>query len=347
MEQTPALNTTARRLTIMNDPALLKPVYQVLLNGRDLSPIIQPRLVDLTVSLHRGNEADQLDIRLEDADGQLAIPEKGETVSIAMGWQGGLIVDQGDFIIDEIEHSGAPDVLTLRGRSADFREKLKIRRTRSFDKKTLQQIINEIAHAHQLETRIDDQLGQETIPHIDQTNESDLAFLTRLGQRLDAIATIKKNKILFFPKDAAVNARGEALTPLNLSRSDGDQHSYHIALRDAYTGVQADWYDVTIARRQTLTVGASDTAKCLATTFKTRRDAEIAARAEWQRLQRGSASFKLTLSLAHPDIAPQTPLTVTGFKPLIDQINWRVDKVSHQLGSNGFISMIEAENSLL
>ena len=45
--------------------------WRVTLDGKDLSDRLRPRLVSLSLSEKRGDEADQLDIVLSDADGML------------------------------------------------------------------------------------------------------------------------------------------------------------------------------------------------------------------------------------------------------------------------------------
>ena len=45
-------------------PAHPIPAFRVALNGRDLTARIAPRLLDLTLTEQRGDEADQLDIRI-------------------------------------------------------------------------------------------------------------------------------------------------------------------------------------------------------------------------------------------------------------------------------------------
>lgn len=42
-------------------------------------------------------------------------------------------------------------------------------------------------------------LRDTAIEHIDQTHESDAAFLRRLGRKYDAVATVKNDKLLFIP----------------------------------------------------------------------------------------------------------------------------------------------------
>jgi hypothetical protein len=50
------------------------PDWRVTLEDTDLTERMRPRLVSLAISEKRGDEADQLDIVLDDADGLLAIP---------------------------------------------------------------------------------------------------------------------------------------------------------------------------------------------------------------------------------------------------------------------------------
>lgn len=73
---------------------------------------------------NRGFEADQLDLELDDADGKIVLPRRGAVITLALGWKGQPLFPKGAFTVDEIEHTGAPDRLTIRARSADFRETL-------------------------------------------------------------------------------------------------------------------------------------------------------------------------------------------------------------------------------
>ncbi len=43
-------------------------------------------------------------------------------------------------------------------------------------------IVQAIAGKHQLKATVGDELGKVLIPHIDQTQESDMSFLTRLAR---------------------------------------------------------------------------------------------------------------------------------------------------------------------
>ena len=323
-----------------------KPSYRITLDGTDITPRINGRLISLSLREQRGLEADQLDITLADHDGQLAIPPRGAELQVAFGWQEEGLVDKGRFTVDEVQHTGTPDQLTIRARSADMRGQLPGKRTQSWHDVTLGEIVTTIAGRNSLEPVVAAALNGIRIGHIDQTDESDLNFLTRLGERYDAIAAIKAGRMLFTVAGQGLTASGRAMPAITLTRRDGDQHRYSVTDRDAYSGVKAYWNDTRGAARHTVLAGTEENAKQLRPTYATEDDALAAARAEWQRIQRGLAEFELTLALGRADLLPETPLTLAGFKPQIDATAWLVSEVTHAMNDGGFTSSIKLETLL-
>lgn len=320
-----------------------RPSYRLTLDGTDITPRLNGRLVRLTLREQRGLEADQLDITLADHDGQLAIPPRGAELSLAFGWQDEGLVEKGRFTVDEIQHTGAPDQLTIRARSADLRGQLPGKRTQSWHDLTLGEIVATIAGRNSLEPVVATVLNGIRVGHIDQTEESDLNFLTRLGERFDAIAAIKAGRLLFTTTGEGLTASGQPMPAITLTRRDGDQHRYSVTDRDAYSGVKAYWNDTHGAERQTALAGTEENAKQLRPTYASEDDALAAARSEWQRIQRGVAEFNLTLALGRADVQPESPLILHGFKPPIDTTRWIVCDVIHDLNDTGLGSRIRCE----
>ena len=130
-----------------------QPDYRLSVNGQDITPKLGGRLIELRLSESRGEEADQLSLTLDDADGRMAIPPKGATIDVQLGWAGQL-VDKGSFVVDETEHSGAPDRISIRARSANMGQSLRQRTSRSWHNTTLGTIVQELAQANDLPARI-------------------------------------------------------------------------------------------------------------------------------------------------------------------------------------------------
>lgn len=320
-----------------------QPDYRLTLQGQTISPQLRARLSRLRLVDRRGMEADQLDITLVDDDGRLALPPRGAELTLAIGWAGQPLVERGSYIVDEVEHSGSPDVINIRARSADMRQGLPGKRTQSWEAMTLEAILRTIAGRHGLEPVTGDSLRGVLMEHIDQTEESDLHFLTRLGERFDAIATVKGGHLLFTAAGRATTASGIALPSVTITRQSGDQHRYITSDRDSYSGVVAGFHTPENAERNEVIAGSDENPKRLRPTYATEQDALDAARAEWQRLQRGHAEFSITLAEGRPELAPETPVTVRGFKEEIDTTPWVITQVSHDLGESGYVSGVKME----
>jgi phage protein D len=319
------------------------PAYQLTVDGRNITPQIEARLMSLTLTESRGDEADQLDIELDDADGALQLPPKGAEISLLLGWKGFGLVDKGLFEVDEIEHSGAPDRISIRARSAEMRRQLRTRSERSWHDTTVGAIVEAIARRNNLTPRVDASLAAIKVAHIDQTNESDLHFLTRLARQHDAVCTVKKGRLVFLPVNGTRSSTGEELAAIALTRAAGDQHRYHTADRHSYTGVRAYWHDKNQAEKRSVLVGTEENEKRLKDTHGSEADALAAARAEQGRVERGKATMALTLALGRPDLMPQAPVTLAGFKREIDATPWLVVKLTHSLGDAGLTTQIELE----
>lgn len=321
------------------------PAYRVTWGDEDITPKLNPRLVDLTITECRGDKADQLDITLNDHDGAVAMPSKGASLQVYIGWDGEQLVHKGTFIVDEVEHSGAPDRITLRGRSAELGKAIRTRKEHSYHGTTVGAILQTIASRNNLVLRVDAKLSNRVVAHIDQTNESDVAFVTRLAKLHDAVATVKQGRLLFMPILGTKTSKGEPMPTVAITRSSGDSHRYHTNAREAYSGVRAYWHDPKRANRRGVLVGKSGNAKRMKQSFATEADARDAAVAEWRRLQRGAATFELTLAQGQPTLAPQTPVKCTGWKPQIDDTDWLTIKSTHTISDGGFTTAIELENA--
>src|SRR5690606_16490760 len=167
------------------------PLYRITHQSQDVTQHFAGRLMRLNLVDNRGLEADELDIDLDDSDGALVIPSHGDHITVAIGWSHSGLVNKGVFVVDETEHRGAPDVISLRARSKDISTGLVKKRDWSWHDTTVGDIIQDIAEEHGLTPLVDQELGKRKIQHFDRTGESAVNILTRLGLEHDAVATIK------------------------------------------------------------------------------------------------------------------------------------------------------------
>ena len=119
---------------VLNDIAHYKPIFELSVDGVLLNPLIKDRLISITLTDKRGLEADELEVVLSDHDGKLSLPTRGASLQFKAGWAHKGLIDKGTFKVQNIRHSGSPDVLTIRARSADFGGDMTTKKERSFHK---------------------------------------------------------------------------------------------------------------------------------------------------------------------------------------------------------------------
>ncbi|WP_192457692.1 phage late control D family protein [Musicola keenii] len=348
-----------------------RPAFLIRLGGDQITEL-NNRVMSLTLTDNRGFEADTLEITLDDADGKLSLPDRGAKLRVALGWQGEPLIDKGVFTVDEITHQGPPDQLIVSARSADFRNTFNVRREYSWHNVTVEQVVSAIAKRYGLKAGVSAHLAKLEIDHADQTNESDISFLTRMAEMVGAVATVKNGMLLFFVPGQSLSQSGKPLPVITITRSGGDRHSFRVADRDAYTGVTAYWLDLNfgktkpkkVRRRRRTTartatkkkkepassareggylVGTDGNVFVMRKTFKTERAARIAADAHWRKLQRGAAEFNMTLARGRADLYPELHARMSGFKLAIDTADWVITRCMHEIGSSGFTTSLEFE----
>lgn len=406
-----------------------KALWRITVNGDDITSSIKPRLIQLTLIDSNGLEADILDISLDDSDGLMDIPPRGAKIALQLGWDGESLVDKGQFTVDELEHSGAPDQLLIRCRSADLREGITTKKERSWSNTTIGAIVRKIADENSYEAAVSEAFDSVPIQQLDQQFQSDADLLTMLAQQYDALCTVKNNTLLFMQPAAGTSVGGHQLPRVELTRDLGDRHRFTIRDRDNYVAVMATYYDTNAGKKgevvyngesaklaaesqasgiKTLTssyksqksaeravkaawkrfkgmgqnpsmvqasysdktgkestvtyngttIGttkaseprtikpieaSADNVKKIRHNYASKANAERAAKAEWDRLQRGRATFMLTLAKGNAELYPCQPVNVSGFKPAIDGSNWLMNKVTCRVDDNGFTTELEME----
>lgn len=90
-------------------------------------------------------------------------------------------------------------------------------------------------------------------------------------------------------------------------------------------------------------IGTDENVLVLRHTYASKLNAQRAAKANWERIQRGVATFSIQLAHGRADIYPEAPVTVSGFKKEIDEANWTLVKVTHSLSNSGFTTALDLE----
>ena len=357
----------------------LTPQAELTIDGRRFGTQAMSRIISISLTDKRGFEADELTIELDDHDGTIAIPKTGSKITLKLGYQETGLVEKGEYLVSEFTASGSPDRLSITARAADLAEALAEQVEKSWHKQTLYQIIETIAKKHKYEYLISKDYQNQKIEHIDQTNESDASFMSRLAEQYDAIATIKNGKLLFIPAGESQTASGQPIQPTTITRASGDSHSFTYSSSNSYQAVRAYYTDKKTGQKKEVIVNKDNAypnkkttqqtktvkgktfkakkkendnqkvntdgqkIKTLRHLYATESGAWSGARGAFKKIQRGVAEFSITLAVGRPDLYPETPAIVKGFKPEIDAEAWLITEVSHKIDSGGYTASIQFE----
>ncbi|MBP2544667.1 contractile injection system protein, VgrG/Pvc8 family [Acinetobacter guillouiae] len=334
------------------------PTCLITADNKPLNDLIQSRIISVTVTDNRANEADELSIVLDDSDGILELPKRGVRLNCKMGFIGEELHDKGDFIVDETEWSGSPDQITVKASSANFKSNLKVAQSKSYHRKTFGEVATEIARKHALELVMTATLKSINLNHIDQTNESDLNLLARLAKQNGAEMAVKKDRLLIFQAGTAKSASGQNLPSITLTRNDGDQFRYNEQDRESdYTGVSASYQDLGKATRKRVTSGNPEKrgggndpttkTKIIKGTFASKEEAQRATDAKMAEIKRQMAKFGITTAYGIPEISTESPVKLNGFKCEVDKLKWIVEKATHSYArSGGLTTQLDLEANI-
>ncbi|NDV27705.1 contractile injection system protein, VgrG/Pvc8 family [Desulfovibrio sp. JC010] len=318
----------------------MTPKFKILADSVDVTAKIADSLKRLVVTDKAGQDSDAVEIELDNRDGAIAIPRTGAELEVFMGYAETGLTRMGLFTAGDITVSGPPDTLTIQAHAANMRISLKAPKTKSWDQKTISDIVKTIAADHDLTPVVAPALGGIALQHIDQTEESDLHFLTRVAADHDAVAKPVESKLLFVPRGEAKSVSGKKLPSIALKRTDLERWDMIAASRGKYKSVKAYWHSLDDAERMTVKVGSGKPCFCLGGSSATPAEARAKAQAKFNELQRGTATLSLTTG-GNPTIAAECALAVSGVPGL--EGDWTIQRVEHSLDDNGYICQIECE----
>lgn len=327
----------------------LKPEFRLLANGGDITGTLQGRLKSLRFTDEAGLESDALEVVLDDADpaNPIQMPPTGAELELFLGYDGAA-QRMGLFVVDEIELSGWPGEMRITGRAAPFdkskggKNALQSQKTRSWPKDTkLSAMVQKIAKEHGMEGAVSQSLASVTLPHLDQSDESDMHFLVRIARKYDAVVKPAGGKLVVAKRGESKSVSGEALPAAALT--PGDVTSYRVTLskRENSGSVVAAWHETKKAKRHTVTVGSGEPVTRLRQQYATEEMAKAAATAELDK--RNRMLRKLSLSLpGRTDLAAEAPLTLAGFRDGVSG-DWLITRVEHSLDNAGYVCSVDAE----
>jgi phage protein D len=325
----------------------MTPDFRITSDSGDLTAKIKAHFLSLTIEDNAGIDSDTLTIELDDVDWNINIPKRGVKLDAYLGYKGQALVLMGKYVVDSTDYTLAPNKLTIKAKAADvyLASKEKGLKKRSFDNTTLGAVVERIAGDMGLKAAVSPEMAGIEVKHIDQTDESNLHFLTRLAKKYDATAKPAGGKLVFVKTGAGTTASGNPLPSITVALSDIQPGArWAAAGRGEYDGAEASWHDKGAAKKQAVTSGGENRKK-LRGTFATEADAKAAVDAENTRLQREPTTLELTLKQGNALVrAEMHVLTDDSFRKPELIGKWLVKRCTHKLAKKpGYSTSVSLE----
>lgn len=339
----------------------MQPIFRIYADRVEITSAIRDRLIELVVTDEAGIQSDELKLTLDDRrreNGAIAeLPRIGTVLTVSLGYAETRLVSLGRFIVDEVEIRSPPATLTVSAKAADMVGPFRSPKTRSWDETTLGQLVETIAAEHRYQPKIDPELGAIAIAHLDQTEESDMALLTRLAAKHDAVAKPVAGFLVLARQGATKTITGLALPPITLAASDLAEWRYRHSARKpggsgttkeastqtppttATGGAKAYWWDFEKGERREVTTGQPPFEE-IRYVHATEAEAKAAAATRKNRGERGQGELSFSLP-GDPRLAAEGRLSLN-LRPGIPA-DWRIKRVEHRLSTQGYTTQVECE----
>ncbi|MDP1642707.1 MAG: contractile injection system protein, VgrG/Pvc8 family [Phenylobacterium sp.] len=197
-----------------DDPTGLLLRHRVMVDGRDISPQIFPRLQRMSVRDASGQVADTAEVELDDRGGSILLPRAGVAIEIRMGDRFGLgLVFAG--VVDSVRSRGDRSggrILAISAKGADVLGRAKQLQERHFDNVTIGEALRLAGQAAGIaEIRIDPDLDQISREYLAMEGESFLAFGQRLAREIGGTFKVSGSRALLVKRNGGTTASGRSM----------------------------------------------------------------------------------------------------------------------------------------
>lgn len=315
------------------------PAYRIEVDGVDVSSKWKPVLLSMEITDEAGLKADTLEATFS-MNPPIAKPKPGAKIKAWLGYEPAPAY-RGEFVVDEWELSGPPNQLTVKAKAAAMTSKIKSAHSKAYDGKTLGAIVNEVASTNGLTAQVDSELAAIQIKHIDQQNESDLNFLSRLAKRNGGTFKLGDGKVILAKKGSEKLPGGQAKTAIVLTPIMATRWSFTQGKRGEYKTVSATYMDHAGGRRKTVKAGSGEPKHHIRLLYGSAAEAKAAAQAELGNYARGQGTFEFE-GPGLPSVFAEAKVTAEGFDPDADG-EFSIKSVHHRLEDGGYTTSISLE----
>lgn len=321
----------------------MKPRFQLLADQQDITALLGDRLLSIRVTDKAGLASDECEIRLDDRDDRVALPKRGATLDLSLGYEGQALSFVGKYKVDEVEISGPPRSMVIRAKPTNIAATMKSQRRHSWEAVKLCDIVADVASRNQLQPlcKVD-----VLVPRADQINESDMHFITRLAKQHGATATVKNGELVVAIRGAGKSGSGKPLPAITLHVDDLASYALTFPDRALFSAVQASYHDPRTGNLEAVVetnadapAGAQAPKHSERHVYPSKAAAQAAAKSRLAALNRATMTGRLTLMRGRADVGAELWLALAGVKEEADG-TYLIESVEHNYSKSGWVTSL-------
>lgn len=336
---------------------------KVTIGGHDATEYVTPSLTELSFTDNISGKADDLQITLHDRDGRWSdewMPSKGMAITadiICHDWEKSgedIRLPCGSFKVDEVEFSGPPQKVTVKGVTSElvgeFRD---TRKNRAWEGTTLFKVLADEAQRNGLKPDID--LGPDgdvPVERMDQRNESDLSYATRIAEERGYTCKTHSGKLVVRDVHALESQEPVVEIPRTGSMYSPSQYSFKSSSAGtAYTGAKVRYTHARKGKTMTAKIKAGKAAEAedsgkIVVPKEIALDRKADSPKEAARLGKGALAKankdEDTLSISMmgaPRLVSGVVIILTGFGKFSGR--YLIRKAEHKFTTSGYTTSLE------
>lgn len=300
--------------------------------------LLNQRLMRWSHTDTAGIESDRLELTLN-IEGLEGLPTLDGKIGLRAGYLESGLVEKGEFVVTQRTPVLFPMSLMIVATAAPFsmsdKSGYRQRRSASYGPTTLGALFRQLVSRHGFSPRVAPSLEGVQIAHIDQSNESDMAFITRLAKRYCAVTKPFNELYVLAEAGRVTSLSGQMLPEVKLSVTEnnrpGEQAFITAKLdeksRAKYEGCRVTWWDAAIGKQRVVQVGNAPF-KTLRQRYQNEAEARAVAESELRRV--GREDLKLLIDCpGNPLLAAEGLLVLDETWPSYMQGRWSITTVTH------------------
>ncbi|NPZ19498.1 phage late control D family protein [Pseudomonas aeruginosa] len=299
--------------------------------------LINSRLVDWEHVDAAGVESDQLKLTVN-IEGLEGLPSFDAKIGLRVGYEETGLVDKGEFTVTRVTPQLFPAMMLIVATAAPFTAKdptnFKARRSETYAMTALGQVFRRVVEKHGFTPRVAPELESVAVVHIDQQNETDAAFLTRLARRYDAVAKPVNDLYVLGRRGQLKTLSGKPMPKVTLSVTKDNRPGDHAFItanidtdaRIRIKGVKTAWWDGGSGKEVIVETGSEPFRK-VRQRYQNADEARAAGEGELRKARRQEAKLRIDCP-GDPAFGAEGLVELDATWPSFMRGTWSIDKVT-------------------